>query len=126
MRTSELESILQGDRDWRSFSNAYGEEKSRMLSRIDGAVSSAEVGLLFDVLNVVVTRSQIENLCSSVIVGDIDPSDAQFIANLIALSGFDFDADSTEEAVMHLSAPNQDGLEQIYEVINMLSARDAT
>jgi len=99
----------------------YQAEKIRLLSRKDGAATSGDLGLSFDSGQVVVTGEQIEKLCKVVFAGRIDPSDAQFSATVITLSGFDFDNDDTEDAVHLLSTPNSGGLDRIQEAIQMLN-----
>ncbi len=121
MKTSDLERVLRGSTDWQSFCALYQAEKIRLLSRKDGAATSGDLGLSFDSGQVVVTGEQIEKLCKVVFAGGIDPSDAQFSATVIALSGFDFDNDDTEDAVHLLSTPNSGGLDRIQEAIQMLN-----
>ena len=120
MRTSEVQRVLQGTVDWQSFCAMYEKEKVRLLSRKDGAATSVDLGLLFDSGQVVVTAEQIERLCNAVLDAEIDLYDAQFLSNVIALSGFDFDNDDTEAAVLLISSPNSGDLSDIQDAAQML------
>lgn len=120
MKTSELEQVLRGALDWQSFCAMYQTGKTRLLARKDRAATSGDLGLSFDSGQVVVTGEHIAKLCKAVFEGEIDPPDAQFSATVIALSGFDFDNDDTEDAVHLLSTPNSGGLNRIQEAIQML------
>ncbi len=101
----------------------YKEEKARLLSRKDGVVTSGDLGLLFDSGQVVVTGEQIEMLCNSVLESKINIYDAQFLSNVIVLSGFDFDNDDTEDAVLLISSPDSVNLSDIQDAVQMLSSR---
>jgi len=120
MKTSELEQALQGSKDWRSFCSKHEDEKARLNSRKDGAVTSGDIGLSFDSNQVVVTHEQIENLCNHVLESEIDTIDAQFIATIIALSGFEFDSEFTEDAVMQISSPETSNSDNILEALYIL------
>jgi len=122
MKTSELEQALQGSKDWRSFCAIHEEEKVRLISRKDGAATSGDIGLLFDSNQVVVTHEQIEKLCNQVLASKIDPIDAQFIATIIALSGFEFDSEYTEDAVMQMSSPETRDSDNILEALQLLQS----
>jgi len=123
MTTSELEKALQGDTDWRSFCDQYQKEKERLFLRKDGAATSGDLGLSFDSGKVVVTARQVLIICETALEKLIRPSDVQFLATLIALSGFDFDNDNTESAVHLLSTPGSVDLEQIHDAVELLNAR---
>ncbi len=120
MKTSEIERALQGNLDWQSFCAMYGKERARLLSRKDGAVTSGDLGLLFDSGQVIVTGEQIKRLCNAVFESEIDLSDALFLSNVIALSGFDFDNDFTEDAVLLISSPNSSGMNNIEDAMQIL------
>jgi len=120
MKTSELERVLLGATDWQRFCAMYQTEKTRLLSRKDGAATSGDLGLSFDSDQVVVTAERIEKLCKAAFDGEISSSDVQFLATLIALSGFDFDNEDTEDAVQLLSTPNSGSLNRVQEAVQLL------
>lgn len=120
MKTSEVQQVLQGNINWQNFCVTHEKEKTRLLSRKDGAATSGDLGLLFDSEQVVVTGKQIENLCKAVLKAEIDLYDAQFLATVIALSGFDFDRDDTEDAVLLISSPGSEDLGKIQDAMQML------
>ena len=120
MKTSEIELVLQGSIDWQSFCNTHKKEKIRLLSRKDGFATSGDLGLLFDSSEVIVTCEQIEKLCKAVIEDEIDFYDAYFLASVIALSGFDFDSDSTADAVLLISSPNLEEPGTVQDAVKML------
>ncbi len=120
MKTSELERVLLGTIDQQRFCTIYRTEKTRLLSRKDGAATSGDLCLSFDSDQVVVTAEQVAKLCKAVFDDEINPSDVQFLATLIALSGFDFDNEDTEDAIHLLSTPNPGSLNRVQEAVQML------
>ena len=104
MKTSELETVLKL-RNWQDFCVKYAGQRSRLLSRKDGAATSGDLQMNFDVTTTVIEKKQIIGLCKAACRNQIFPEDIYFISTLLALSGFDYDQESTEDAVYFLSTP---------------------
>ena len=120
MKTSEVASVLHGNSDWKIFCAKYENEKNRLLSRKDGAVTSGDIGLQFDSDQVTIRSKQIERLCYNVLESEIDLNDAQFVASVIALCGFEFDNENTEDAVLFISSLNTSCSKNISEVLQLI------
>ena len=120
LKTSEVQQVLRENISWQNFCVTHEKEKAKLLSRKDGAAASGDLGLLFDSDQVVVAGEQIEKLCKATLKAEIDLCDAQFLATVIALSGFDFDRDDTEDAVLLISSPNLEDLSKVQDAMRML------
>ena len=120
MKTSDMQRVLQGKVAWQSFCARYEKEKYKLLSRKDGAITSGDLGLSFDSAGVVVTAEQIERLCRATLKAEIEINDAQFLSNVIALSGFAFENDNTEDAVLLISSPDSGDLSDIRDAMQIL------
>jgi predicted cupin superfamily sugar epimerase len=123
MKTSEISRALKGEIEWQSFIIEHKAERARLLSRKDGAVTSGDLGLQFDAGEVVVTNKQIEVLCNAILKSEIDAPDGQFVANAIALSGFQFESEDAENALFFLSSFDSTDVDAIHQVAQMLRSR---
>jgi len=119
MYSSEIRELLQGGSEWKDFCEKYKDEKIASLSRNDGASTSGDLGLIFDASHVTVTSEQIHKLCDVIMKNEVDLCEGQFLASVVALSGFDYDRDQTEDAVLFLSS-ELDDLSKVQEALELL------
>lgn len=119
MKTSEIESLLRGVSDWQIFCSLYKDKKSMLLSRKDGAATSGELGLIFDTSDVVVTFDQIAKLRNVALRGQMSLSDARFLFNVVALSGFEFESEAVEDVVFAVSSLSSQDSDEIKAALMM-------
>ena len=124
MKISELASTLKLE-NWKSYCEKHAIQRKRLLSRQDGAATSGDLNMKFDVSDVTVEYTHIRSLCNAVLDSNLEPDDAYFIANLLILSGFDFDRESTEDAIYLLSTPAKNvlGSDVAIEALSILSSK---
>lgn len=120
MTISDLDKALKGVISWVDFCKKYTSEKKSYLLRNDGALTSADLKMKFDIEGTLVEKQGLDEICSAALEGEISESDVSFIANVILLSAFDFADDALEDVCHFLS--DVEKLDEIREVKSALSA----
>jgi hypothetical protein len=98
-----MECLRSGN--WRNFCESHDKERNQLSSRQDGAATSSELGFLFDADEFIVSRQDIRQICMAVLNKDISLSLGFFVFNIVALCGFNFDDEVTENTLMFLASP---------------------
>ncbi len=101
MTTNDIEKALKGIISWAVFCKQYSDEKMSYMSRNDGALTSVDLNIKFDLRKVVIEKGDMLAICLAALEREIDQSDVGFIASTVLLSGFDF-ADDDLEDICHL------------------------
>lgn len=118
MTTSDLEKALKGVIPWADFCQKYSNEKKSYLLRSDGALTSADLKMKFDLEEAVIEKQNLDAICSAALDGKINESDVSFIANVILLSAFEFVDDVLEDTCHFLS--DVENLDEIREAKSAL------
>lgn len=118
MTTSDLEKALRGVISWSDFCQKYSSEKKSYLLRNDGALTSVDLKMQFDLEWAIVEKKNLDAICSAALDGRIDESDISFITNALLLSAFDFEDDVLEDVCHFLS--NIEKLDEVREAKSFL------
>lgn len=122
MKTSEIIKLFDDVESVQNFCATNAIEKKRVIERRDGAQTSGDLGLVFDLIeDTCVTELQIHTLLNFFLRNQTDLNDVKFLATVILLCGFDFSSEESEQNFL-LLAEEVDVSNYMQEIRRMLAS----
>lgn len=121
MTTTEIVNVLNGTINAKEFCQRFKPALQRFVKRSDGALTSTDLNIHYEESQKRIEKNAVVGLCDAVLSHKLAPVEAQFIANVLLLSGLEFDSDETEDAVHLIATPTSEWLADFMEALQILT-----